>query len=293
MSLWQKYRQTLKPVVVEEWVDLLLYRPLGFAVAYPLSFTPVTPNQVTLLSTLAGVAGGVCIWLGKHDMMVWGALLYLFSNVLDCTDGQLARLTRKFSPFGRIFDGVADYIVGLAFFSAIGFALQPASYSNWLWWSLVLAGVALTAFQGMFLNHVREAYLNATRFSARSKEKDIETEQQQSSRKRKFFLAPFVWLYSLYLSIENGARKSVRMPKHISPASPRALALKIALVLWTFTGKGTHVTLLGIFLLMGKPEYYFWFILIPMNLWLFVAWTGHQLALKSLANNKLLSKKKG
>ncbi len=294
MTVWQDYKKTLKPVVVEEWGDLLIYRPLGFIIAYPLSFTPITPNQVTLLATLTGVAGAVCVFFGTYEMMVWGALLYLFSNVLDCTDGQLARLTRTFSPFGRIFDGVADYIVGGAMFLAIALAAKPAGYTDLQWWALVLfGGVISTTYQVMHLNYVREAYLNAIHYGARSSDKEAVKEQENASTKRKFFLMPFVWLYTVYSWIEQGVRRRVRMPKNLTPESPRTFSLQLALVIWTFTGKGTHVTLLGIFLLMGKPEYYCWLTLIPMNLWITAAWLGHIRGLKSMSSRKFLSKRKG
>ena len=100
------YRKGLKPLVVEEWVDLLIYRPLGFLVALPLKFTPVSPNLVTLASGFVGLLGAVAMAFGRHDLLVWGAILYAFSNVLDCSDGQLARMTGKFSRYGRIYDGV-------------------------------------------------------------------------------------------------------------------------------------------------------------------------------------------
>ncbi|MBD3166309.1 hypothetical protein GF324_06915, partial [bacterium] len=85
MSLREAYRSGLKPLVVEEWVDLLIYRPLGFAVAYPLKWTPVTPNMVTWMSVLAGLTGAWYMLQGTYHGFVMGAIWYAFSNVLDCS----------------------------------------------------------------------------------------------------------------------------------------------------------------------------------------------------------------
>jgi len=82
-----------KPVEVEELVDLRIHRPLAARLIPLLVRTPITPNQVTLLSGFTGILAGVCLALGATRpvmCLVSGALLFL-SVVLDCCDGQLAR----------------------------------------------------------------------------------------------------------------------------------------------------------------------------------------------------------
>ncbi len=286
MSLLGEYRSTLKPLEVEEWVDLLIYRPLGFLVAYPLARTTVTPNLVTIFSGIVGVAGAVAVFLGTYQGIFIGAILYMVSNVLDCTDGQLARLKKQFSPYGRIYDGVADFIVGLAMFIAIGLAWKPDGYSFIAWWLLIFfGGIVSTTYQGMHLNHVREAYLNAISFTNRSNEEEHEKEKNSAPRKRKLFLLPFDLLYRLYMYTEGGVRARVRMPKNLRHRSQKTAILDTALIIWTFTGKGTHVSLLSLFLFMGKPEYYMWFTLIPGNIWIFAAWIGHIQALRAMTKH--------
>lgn len=282
MTLREKYRKGLKPLVVEEWVDLIIYRPLGFLVALPLALTPVTPNQVTFLSAIAGVAGGVALALGDPTWLMWGAILYMFSNVLDCSDGQLARMTQTFSRYGRIYDGVADYVVGLATFLGIGIGWKPEGYSSLGWWLLVFfGGIVATTYQVMHLNHVRQAYLRAVQHTDGSAHVH-NGKKKKKTKKRMIFYIPFYLLYRAYLSIERSVRRQVHLPIEL-PASVRNLpSLRTVLILWTFTGKGTHVTLLGLFLLFGKPEDYFWFCLIPGNLWIFAVWIGHRNVLKSI-----------
>jgi len=283
MPILDQYKKGLKPLIVEEWLDLAIYRPLGFVFALPLSKTAVTPNQVTFLSTLAGVLGAVAIGFGTYDWLVWGAALYMLSNVWDCTDGQLARITQKFSRYGRIYDGVADYVVGLATFIAIGVAWKPDGYTNFWWWVLLLSGgIVCTAYQGMFLNHVRQAYLHTIEHNDKDKKVVHRGKKKKKGLIRNFFYAPFFYLYRAYLNIERTVRKRVRLPLELTPELRETTGLRIVLRLWTFTGKGTHVTLLALFMFLGKPEYYLWFCLIPLNIYILVVWICHQFVLKDL-----------
>jgi hypothetical protein len=92
VGIFADYIKSLKSVEVEEYFDLVVYRPLGFVFVKLVYHTPLTPNQITILSAIAGLAGGVCIGMGTPAMLVTAAILLIVYDVLDCADGQLARL---------------------------------------------------------------------------------------------------------------------------------------------------------------------------------------------------------
>ncbi|GAA2509631.1 CDP-alcohol phosphatidyltransferase family protein [Pilimelia columellifera] len=81
----------------------------------------LTPAAVTGLSVALAALATVGFATGLRGGLVAGAALLYLSFVLDCVDGQLARYTREFSPFGGWLDTMADrgkeYLVyaGLAF----------------------------------------------------------------------------------------------------------------------------------------------------------------------------------
>ena len=68
----------------------------------------LTPNQVTTLSLGLGVAAAAAFALGTRPGLVAGAVLLQLAFVADCVDGQLARYTRQFSPWGAWLDSVFD-----------------------------------------------------------------------------------------------------------------------------------------------------------------------------------------
>jgi len=71
----------------------------------------LTPNMVTLLSTLFGFLGVWMLWRGY----VWSfVILYVLSYHFDLIDGIMARKYNMGSKFGAHFDQVSDFFVDLA-----------------------------------------------------------------------------------------------------------------------------------------------------------------------------------
>ena len=59
-GFWAGYWKTLKPLAVEEPVDVWIHRPLAYVLAKALYPTPVSPNLVTMISIVFGVLGACC-----------------------------------------------------------------------------------------------------------------------------------------------------------------------------------------------------------------------------------------
>ncbi len=79
----------------------ILQRKLSIYITRLFLETRVTPNQVTVLMLLTGVAGALVLALGY----VWLGFFFCYLCVLlDATDGELARYRRKFSLRGVYLD---------------------------------------------------------------------------------------------------------------------------------------------------------------------------------------------
>lgn len=96
----------------------------------PLAKTPVTPNQVTTVSLICGVAGGALLACGGVAAM-WGAFLYMLAQFTDHMDGELARATGKTSVFGHYYDHIAGGIFEVTLFAGIGWGLQHGEWGPW------------------------------------------------------------------------------------------------------------------------------------------------------------------
>ena len=118
------YKKSLKMPEAEEIFDLLFYRPIAYGFVKLFYRLPITPNQVTFLSMVCGLIAAHEFSLGTSIALMWAAFWYALANILDCADGQLARLQRSGTVFGRLVDGIADYITSIAIFGGIGIGMQ-------------------------------------------------------------------------------------------------------------------------------------------------------------------------
>jgi phosphatidylglycerophosphate synthase len=81
-----------------------------------------SPNAVTVLSLMIGFAAAGYFAQGTYWSGVVGALLFQLSAVVDCCDGDVARLTFRESRFGEQLDLIGDNVVHMAIFGALGWA---------------------------------------------------------------------------------------------------------------------------------------------------------------------------
>ena len=105
----------------------------------------VSPNTITVLSLLIGLLGAACFATGSYPLGMLGAALFQFAVILDCCDGEVARLTFAESPFGQALDLVADNIVHMAIFAGIAWG----AYQEGPWHArplpLILGGIAVVS----------------------------------------------------------------------------------------------------------------------------------------------------
>ena len=120
-------------------------RPISLRITRLLMRTRVTPNAVSWATlALAFISAGL-VASPSRGAVVAGGLLHMFMRVVDCVDGELARLRYQGSTFGAWLDTVGDGI-GIAAFIA-GVTVQVAvvqGHPELLWVGLL--GVAAWLF---------------------------------------------------------------------------------------------------------------------------------------------------
>ena len=70
--------------------------------------TTLTPNQITLISGLFGVAGAFLLTSKNYTYLVLAALFIQLFTILDLVDGDVARAKKMQSLFGKWFDVLFD-----------------------------------------------------------------------------------------------------------------------------------------------------------------------------------------
>ena len=92
--------------------------------------TPVSPNQVTLLSFFLGLISTWFFFQGVYGMSLVGAVILVISTWIDGVDGELARLTFRESKMGAKLDITLDCFVNYIVFFSIGVGLTRSSGDN-------------------------------------------------------------------------------------------------------------------------------------------------------------------
>lgn len=142
------------------WVQLWV-RKASFPVTYCFINSGWSANQVSLLSWILIFIAAVCLCVNNFWWMLAGVLLTNFWFVLDCVDGNIARVKKKKSFMGDFFDAVAGY----GPFSFTTLALGIAAYNTtnivtpeYKWWLIVIGGFG--AMCNLYMRLVHQKYLN-------------------------------------------------------------------------------------------------------------------------------------
>jgi hypothetical protein len=94
----------------EHWAGRLYVRRLSPYVTRVLLPTRVTPNAVTWTMILVGVVAAGVLTLPGVLAAAGAALLIQGQILLDCTDGEIARWRKQFSPAGIYLDRFGHYL---------------------------------------------------------------------------------------------------------------------------------------------------------------------------------------
>lgn len=127
-------------------------RRVSLALTRLLVRTPITPNQMTLVSVAIGLAGAACFLVWSRSWHVAGALLFLAHSILDGCDGEIARLRFLESRWGGLLDFWGDNVVHAAVFTCLGVGWAGAAGGT-LPLVLAAAAVAGTFLSAGFVYH--------------------------------------------------------------------------------------------------------------------------------------------
>ncbi len=195
-------------------------RPPAAVLVYFLARTPITPNQVTFLSAV--VAAGAAAMFATLPGYLWlivAAAVFELSFVLDCADGQLARLRKIASPLGHLLDFLMDELKAMFIYGCIAVRLWHEAADD----RLLLVGIG-----GLFC---LAAGLSLTSFTRRPEygAKPI-TEDGQPAEVGGGRRGP---VGTVLFGIEWAARVVVHYPQYIWIC---ALANRIDIYFWAYTG---------------------------------------------------------
>ena len=205
---------TYKSGDTEEWFDIIFNRPLGYLWARLFHHFGVHPNAVTVMSVVLGVTGA---FLFHYDadtthgflLNLIGVLLFVWADIFDSTDGQLARMSGKKTQFGRILDGASGdiwfFVVYVSIAVRLHFQNIPGTQEQWglLAW-VVLAFTGLVCHnaqcrQSDYYRTIHLHFLNGTPLDRADEQQQL---YEQLTWRHDFIRKFFQWFYKRYTAAQ-------------------------------------------------------------------------------------------
>ncbi len=260
-----EYRKSLKSNVSDELVNTYALRPIAGLIVWMLYRTPITPNHVTVASTIAGLVAAVFYLRDQALSTALAGLLVTLKDVLDSADGQLARAKQQYSRTGRFLDSIGDFVVNVAVFGAIGWVLSTSSGNPWMLLLAFLGLVGITLrvsyhvyYQTSFL-HLEEEY-QINRLTEELTEEDLKSGRLTLSLQRAF-LAIYGWQDRLMVRIDLWCRRGRDARKFLAPWYSDTVGLRLSGLL----GMGTELFVLTLCSVFNQLVLYLYLNLAIMN----------------------------
>ena len=134
-----------RPPETEEATNRYLIHPLARRLTPLLARLRVSPNAVSLAGMACGILAGFAYnRYQDRRLAVAGLFLMALWHLMDGIDGQLARLTGTHSRFGKVLDGICDYVTFTAVYVGLAVALDRQD-SAWIWVLVAAAGISHAA----------------------------------------------------------------------------------------------------------------------------------------------------
>jgi phosphatidylglycerophosphate synthase len=129
----------------EHWAGRLYMRRLSPYVTHGLVATPLSANAVTALMIPVGLLAALSLSLPGLLAALGAVALAQLQLLLDCSDGEVARWRRTFSPAGIYLDQIAHYSTEAALPIALGVRADGGwdSLGGWTALGLVVAVLVL------------------------------------------------------------------------------------------------------------------------------------------------------
>lgn len=266
--------------------DVFVYDPVAIQLTYLFIKMKWTPNAVTLSSLVFGVAGAVFLYPQRVGLNLLGIALIIFAAILDCSDGQVARLSHSGTPFGRVLDGAVDMANYLAIYLALGFRLAGETFDitptfslhvSWYIWIVIVLAVICHSSQARKADYYRGLhlyFLNGSNHNYLARSKDLRRELAELPEGSPLLKRLYLKIYLLYTSVQEGG---VPHTQHLldkideNGAIPEGLAARYTdqsrkwIQITNVLGFNIRTYTLFLLLLFGKEIFWFLFVCIVLE----------------------------
>lgn len=130
----------------------------------------ITPNSITIMMIISGIIGSILFSFPIITLKLTGGIFMHLWFILDCSDGEVARITKKFSQFGKELDFMAHIInhplMNLTFVYSL-----ICRYSNYKM-TIMFTGIVLISAEMILRSLVFLQHIYKLKYKENSKDND-------------------------------------------------------------------------------------------------------------------------
>lgn len=119
--------------------ERIFYRPMASVLTPPIAKVGVSPTIMNFIGFFVGLGGIYLVATGDYQQRIAGAAVLIFSYILDCVDGQLARGMNLANRFGALLDTTLDSIKESLIFLALAWTYYLQTQDKTIVFYLVAA----------------------------------------------------------------------------------------------------------------------------------------------------------
>ncbi|ADC65027.1 CDP-alcohol phosphatidyltransferase [Ferroglobus placidus DSM 10642] len=147
-SLVKSEKTGLKPAYYDGVIARVVNRKISLRISKFLAGKNVTPNQITVFSFLLSLVAAMLYLINNYLATLVAGIIVQIHNILDCSDGEIARLKFMESSYGAWLDGVLDRYADFVIIFSITFSLSQLNQSYWILGFLAAFAALMIAYTG-------------------------------------------------------------------------------------------------------------------------------------------------
>ena len=156
----------------DSFLTSIFARSISLRITPIVAKTSITPLQVMLMGLVLGILAAWQASKAGWANHLLAALLLELAHILDCMDGNLARLTNRVNPFAAALDPITDRIKDI--FLIFAAFVQSMNHKIFGWSDSTLFGLAFfTVGFWLLYMYIVDAYLNPARKNRPERRKKI------------------------------------------------------------------------------------------------------------------------
>lgn len=171
MSLMEEFKQLNKTCQkpdykkIGNWYVRNIIRDSCVPATYFLLKTPITANQITLLSLVLGILGCVMFLIVPKAYFVYLAFFLQLSYYFDHVDGQIARSKKQVSLSGIVLDIISHYIIFASIIAALTLkAFSGSHYAAYLYLGMI-GVISIISFNLLVDSKYRAFFIELQKYS--------------------------------------------------------------------------------------------------------------------------------